>query len=128
MPGGHVREKTKEYYERFYKGDGILQLTQRGVLESGLELLGLYPEPPSKPTKYSEYVYFSDMTIALARIVSIFHNQKQIGPPPRSTRCSSQPQIVANDDSSSDDEQPTQRATRTKPKRQSPRTSRDSNR
>ena len=128
MPSGTVKDKATEYYARFYRGEGILQLTSRGVLESGLELLGLYPEPPAKPTKYSEYVYFSDMTVALARIVSIFHNQKRIGPPARSTRNNSQPQLVARDDSSSDDEQPTRKSTRQKTKRTSPRTSADSNR
>ena len=123
MPNGEVRDKVTAYYQRFYKGEGIVGMVNRRIVEPALQHLGLYPEPPARPTLYSTYVYFSDMGKALARIVSIFFNQRQIGPPPRATRNSSQPQAVAEHDSSSDDDQPTQRPSRSKPKKQSPRSS-----
>ena len=86
--------------------------------------MGLYPEPPSKPIPYSEYTFFADMAKALARIVSVFWNKKQIGPPPRATRNSGRPirSRFDDDSSSTDDETPTQRTSRlVKAKKQSPR-------
>ena len=83
-------------------------------LEQGLRELDLYPEPPGKPIEYSEATYFADMAKGFARIVSIFWNQKQIGPAPRATRNSGRPIIIKHDDdsSSTDDETPTQRTSR----------------
>ena len=127
MPGGSLRDKIEGYYQRFYQGDGILSLVSKGTMKMELIGTGFYPEPPGKPTKYSEYTYFADMGKALARIVSIFFNQKAIGPPTRTVRRPVASQDVANDDSSDDDE-PTQRPRRTKSKRTSTRTTSDTER
>ena len=115
--------KIHDYYRRFYAGQSILAMISKHYMEQGLRELGLYPEPPSKPIPYSEYTYFADMAKGLARIVSVFWNQKQIGPPPRATRNSGrQLQRHQADDSSSEEETPTQRTTRlVKAKKQSPR-------
>ena len=115
MPGGDLKDKIKGYYVRFYQGEGLLGLVSKGTIKMELIGAGYYPEPPAKPTKYSEYTYFADMGKALARVISIFFNQKAIGPPTRTVR-KSLPQNVTNDDSS-DDDQPTQRSRRTKTKR-----------
>jgi len=126
LPGGSLREKIEGYYRRFYQGDGMLGLVSKGTMKMELIGTGYYPEPPGKPTKYSEYTYFADMGKALARVVSIFFSQKAIGPPTRTVRKPIS-QDVANSDSS-DDDQPTQRTRRTKSKRTSTRTTSDTER
>ena len=127
MPGGELKERVKGYYARFYKGEGLVGLVSRDFVKRELTGAGYYPEPPAKPTKFSTYTYFADMGKALARIVSIFYNQKAIGPPPRATR---QPTTgaIRNDDDSSDDDQPTQRSRRPTHKRPSSRTRTESER
>ena len=115
--------KIADYYRRFYAGHSILAMISKHYMEQGLRELGLYPEPPSKPIRYSEYTYFADMARGLARMVSIFWSQKQIGPPPRATRNSGRPiRNQQGDDSSSEEETPTQKTNRlVKAKKQSPR-------
>ena len=126
MPGGELKEKVKGFYARFYQGEGLLGLVSRDLIKRELIGAGYYPEAPAKPTKYSTYTYFADMGKALARVVSIFYNQKAIGPPPRATR---QPTTGAiKDDDSSDDDQPTQRSRRPTHKRSSTRTGSESDR
>ena len=118
----YLRETVRVYYNKFYAGDGMVGLVSRKFLEQGLRQLEYFPESPSKPTQYSEYTYFSDMGRALARITSIFFNQRQIGPPPRATKQAIRKPATRDDnDSSSDDEQPTQRSRRQRPTKKSPR-------
>ena len=119
-----MEAQINDYYRRFYEGHSILSMIYKNYLENGLREIGVYPEPPSKPIPYSEHTYFADMAKAFARIVSIFWNQKQIGPPPRATRNSGRPirARAIDDSSSSDDETPTQRTNRlVKAKKTSPR-------